>query len=404
MDRREFVKTSAFAGMTAASASRVMGANDRIRLGVIGTGGRGKYLMSTVNRIGGAEWVALCDIWDVRRAEGAKTAGSPVKLYNDHRQLLDHQDIDAVIIATVDHHHAPVTIDAVHAGKDVYVEKPMTSVAEQGPEVVKAVRETKRIVQVGTQNRSLPHYQEAKARIIDSGLLGKVGLVRTWYDANSGYLLDIPQGMETKPAGLDWERYLGWLPKIPWDARRYFNRFAYWDISTGGQTGGLFVHLIDTVHWFLGLARPSAALCGGGLYLYDDGRDTPDVVTMIVEYPQRLTVTFEAEIFTATKKYNATAGVEFHGSGGVLTVNRYDRQVGWTFAAKSEESPRQVMWGEQSPAGADYHLKNWLECIRSRKDPYVTAVDGHYGAMPCHMGNLAYKTKSRVAWDSKWEV
>jgi predicted dehydrogenase len=403
VSRREFMQASAVA-TTAASFSRLAGANERIRLGLIGCGGRGTYLLRRLNVLGGIQWVAICDIWDQRRDKLAPMAGPEVKKYHDYRELLEHKDIDAVVIASPDHWHAQMTTDAARAGKDMYVEKPMTSTPDQGPKVVKAVRDSKRILAVGVQQRSGVHYIEAKEKIIDTGQLGQIGLVRTWYDANNGYTFTPPPGMEKKPEGLDWERYLGWLPKIPWDPKRYFNHFAYWDISTGGQTGGLFVHLVDTVHWFLGLEKPSAAVAGGGIYHYNDGRDTPDVINLIVEYPQKLNVTFEAEILTAPMRWAAEAAMEFRGTGGVLTVYRYPKEFGWVFTRKSESRTPEVITGKGYAADADPHLKHWLACVREQKRTSADEVSGHYSVMPCHMGNLAYRRRGRVEWDKKWDV
>jgi predicted dehydrogenase len=245
---------------TAASASRIFGANERIRLGVIGTGGRGQHLMRMANQAGGIEWVALCDAWDQRRDAAAQfAAGAQVAKIGDCRALLDRKDIDGVIVATWDHLHSRIAAAACRAGKDVFVEKPMTSLPAQGPELASVVRSTGRVLQVGVQQRSISHFIEAKQRFFDSGLIGDVNLVRTWWNANDGYLTPVPPGMDKKPEGLDWDACLGWLPKIPWDPKRYFNRFAYWDFATGGQTGGLFVHLVDVVHWYLGLTAPRAA-------------------------------------------------------------------------------------------------------------------------------------------------
>jgi len=394
--RREFL-------IAAASASRVLGANDRIRVGIIGAGGRGQGLMRDLNQVGGIEWVAVSDVYDVRRDKAAAIAEVPVKKYLDYRELLAHKDIDAVIVATPDHWHAQATIDACRAGKDVYVEKPMTSKPEQGPAIVQAVRETNRIVAVGTQQRTGLHYIEAKQKIIEAGLLGKIGLVRTWYDANNGYVQTAPPGMEKKPEGLDWNRWLGWLPKIPWDPERYFSPFKWMDIG-GGQVAGIFIHVIDTVHWYLNLDKPSAVVAGGGIYQFKDGRDTPDVINLILEYPQELNVTFEGEILTCREKYQATAGMEFHGTGGVLTVLRYSTETGYEYVPNPKNSKAPPLRGPGVSATAVPHLKLWLECIRTRQKHVSNEVTGHYSAMACHMGNLAWKNRARILWDRKWDV
>jgi len=381
--------------VTAAAALRVSGANDRIRLGIVGSGDRGTYLMKRANQAGNIEWVAVSDIWDVRRDHGEATAGTKVEKYADYRRLLDRQDIDGVIVATFDHVHSQIGIDACKAGKDVYVEKPMTSLAEQGPPMVRTVRDTNRIVQVGMQQRSTPHFEEAKKKFFDSGLIGKVNMVRTIWNANSGYLTPVPKGLEQKPDGLDWDACLAWLPKIPWDAKRYFNRFAYWDFSTGGQTGGLFVHMVDVVHWFLNIERPDAGVASGGIYLYDDGRDTPDNVNFALEYPEKLNVTFEA---TLTDMIPAgAADIVFMGTGGRLNIFRW----GYKFIPAKENTQT----GELTAEGTDdYHMANWLDCMRSRKQPNADVVAGHYSATACHIGNIAYQQKSRALWQKEWEV
>lgn len=389
LSRRAFIAAS----VTASSASRVLGANDRVRLGIIGTGERGSYLMSRAKQAGGIEWVAVCDAWDMRRDKAARYTESDVFKYEDYRRLLDRKDIDAVIVATWDNNHAQVTIDACHAGKDVYVEKPMTSTAEQGPPVVRAVRETKRIVQVGVQQRTTPHFVEAKEKFVDSGLLGKVHMVRTIWNNNGGYLTKPPAGMEQKPAGLNWNACLGALPKIAWDPKRYFNRFSYMDLCCG-QTGGLLVHMIDVVQWFTGISKPSAAVAGGGIFQFDDGRDAPDNVNVILEYPDKMTVTFEASLSDGVAK--ESADIVFMGEGGRLHIFR----GGYRWIPGGQKDPVEQI-GKGTP---DDHMGNWLACVRSRKEPNATAEQGHYGAMACHMGNLAYRQQRRVAWQKIWDI
>ncbi|MCC7499681.1 MAG: Gfo/Idh/MocA family oxidoreductase [Bryobacterales bacterium] len=382
------------AGATALSASRVMGANDRIRLGIIGTGGRGSYLMGVANRTKRIEWVALCDAWDVRRNRAKELTGQ-VPDYADYRALLDRKDIDGVIVATWDNMHSTVAIDACRAGKDVYVEKPMTSVPMQGVGVVQAVRESNRIVQVGMQQRSMAHFIEAKQRFFDSGLIGKVHMVRTVWNGNGGYTYPVPPGMETKPAGLDWNACLGWLPKIPWDPKRYFNRFAYWDLSSGGQTGGLFVHWVDVAHWFLGLHKSEAAVALGGIYQFRDGRDTPDNINAVVEYPGDLNITFEA---TLTDQAGEGTDIVFMGTGGRLHINR----GGYRFLPGKQAADRTEILGQRS--SEESHMANWLDCIQSRKQPAADVVEGHYSSLACHIVNNAYRSGTRATWQPEWDV
>lgn len=391
LSRRTFMVGAA----TAVAAAHVMGTSDRIRLGIIGSGQRGMYLMRRANEVGDIDWVAVADVWDLRRDQAEQVAGTTLAKYVDYRHLLDRKDIDGVIIATFDHVHAPMTADAVRAGKDVFVEKPLTSLPMQGHDVVRAVRETKRLVQVGVQQRSTPHFIEAKQRFFDSGLIGRVNMVRTIWNANRGYLTQVPTSLDKKPEGLDWDTCLGWLPKIPWDAKRYFNRFAYWDFASGGQTGGLFVHMVDVVHWYLGINRPTAAVAMGGTYFYDDGRDTPDNINLALDYPEKLNVTFEA---TLTDMIPAqSAEIVFMGSGGRLSIFRY----GYKFLpSRDNEQIGEVSSGPTR----DFHMTNWLDCLRSRLQPNADAVSGHYSAMACHIGNIAYKEKRRVTWQKEWDV
>ena len=383
-------------GIAAASASRILGANDRVRLGVIGTGGRGRYLMSNVMKSSpnDIQWVAVADAWDVQRDRAEQLAGVKLEKYLDYRKVLDHKDIDGVIIATWDHVHCRIAVDACRAGKDVYVEKPMTLHPMEGHQIVKAVRENKRILQTGTQQRSYPHIREAKERFFDTGKIGKVTMVRSIWNANGAYRnMAPPAGYETKPPGMDWNVCQGDLPKIPWNPKRYFNHYVYWDYSTNAQMGGLFVHMIDVVHWYLNVHRPIAAVCMGGMYLPVEDRDTADNINCIVEYPGGLLATFEANVTDMIREQ--AEDMVFMGTGGRLNVFR------WGYRFLSSEKGAQPI---TSPGTPELHVANWVECIRSRKHAACDEVAGHYSAMACHISNMSYKEKRRVEWDKKWDV
>jgi predicted dehydrogenase len=223
-------------------------------------------------------------------------------------------------------------------------------------------------------------------------------MVRTIWNKNSGYTVEVPPGMENKPADLDWDSCLAWLPKIPWDPKRYFNRFAYWDFATGGMTGGLFVHMVDVVHWYLGLKRCQYATGLGGIYHFEDGRDTPDNINLTLKYPEGVNVTFEATI-TDFGAHELT-DIVFMGTGGRLSVFR----SGYTFLTppvrgRSREISRKGEYGS-----AREHLAEWLECMGTRKEPSANSVEGHYSAMACHVGNLAYRENKCVRWQKEWDV
>jgi len=388
--------------LAAASYRRVLGANERIRVGVIGTGPRGQYLMRELNKTGQVEWVAVCDVYSVRRDQAATIAGGPVKTYNEYERLLEHADIDAVIVATPDHWHGIIATAACEAGKDVYVEKPMVHKPEDGQRLVAAARRYRRIVQVGMQARAIPHWQLARQKYVDSRVLGKVGLVRTWYNSNRGYVQKPPPGMEKKPEGLDWDRWLGPGPKVPWNPDIYFSPYK-WLHYDGGMIMGIGVHVIDSARQFLGLKHPSAAVAGGGIYHYKDGRDTPDVVNLILEFPEEVNVTFEAEILTCGFP-SSSAGIQLRGRGGVLEVNRYDRKLGYRFTPNPETCSEPPAEGPGDPPSAQWLLEDWLECIRTRRKPIANEEEGYYSAVACYMGLLAYERRRRIEWRQAWAI
>lgn len=395
--RRSFLAAS-----TALSYTRALGANDRPRVGVIGNGPRGQYLMRELKKSLDIDIPAVCDIYDVRRDKAAEIAGGNPNKYGDYRQVLAHNDIDAVIVATPDHWHAAITVDACKAGKDVYVEKPMVHFPKDGQAIVKAAREHKRIIQVGTQGRGMKQHIDAREQYVESGIMGKVGMARTWYTSNRGYIQAPPPGMEKKPAGLDWERWLGPGPKIPWNHNVYFSPYK-WLHYDGGMIMGIGIHVIDTAHFLLKLGKPKAATAGGGIYFYDDGRDTPDTVALIIDYPDKLTVTFMAEVLTAPG-VKTSAGVELRGTGGKLYVERYTIPDALEYTPNDRFSKAPAAKSDGSAASAEPMLRNWIECIKSRKKTIANEEEAYYSTMACFMGAQAYRTRSRVVWDDKWNL
>ncbi len=399
--RRDFFKVSA-ALTTAVSADRVLGANDRIRFGIIGSGGRGSYIMAEIKRNPDTEIVAVCDVYDVRRARGAKLADSEVKQYADHRQLLDHKDIDAVVVATPDHWHSAITVDACQAGKDVYCEKPMVHYPKDGQAIVKAMRQNKRIVAVGTHGRLIAHMVEAKEKFVDSGALGKIGFARTWYMSNSGYVQQAPPGFEKKPEGLDWDHWCGPALHVPWNPDIYFSPYK-WQNYCGGMIMGIAIHVLDQAHHLLQLTKPKTAVAGGGIYFYNDGRDTPDVVTFTLDYPENVTLTYSGECLDCPG-VRTSAGVELRGTGGKLTLERYFKEFGYEYAPNKKFSNTPPATAPGTPNSAEGNVKNWLECMRTRRKPVADAVDGYYSSIACFMANQAWRTKSRVVWDPQWNL
>ena len=401
LTRRSLVASSpAFA--SAASYRRIADANDRVRIGVIGSGPRGQYLMREALKADLVQVGAVCDVYDVRRRQAAELAGGAVAEYADHRRVLEHRDIDAVSVATPDHWHAPITIDACRAGKDVYCEKPLVHNPEDGQAVVRAVRQHRRILQVGTQGRGMKQSVQARREYVEPGILGKVGLARTWYTANGGYIQQPPPGMERKPEGLDWDRWLGPGPKIPWNPGVYFSPYK-WLHYDGGMIMGIGIHVVDTTHFLLGLSRPLAATATGGIYYYNDGRDTPDVITGAIEYPEKITVTFEAECLTAPGIKTA-AGVELRGTGGVLAVHRYLTKDSLIYEPNSRFSQAPAARADGVGPTALPMLENWIACIRSRQKTIANEEAAYWSTLACFMMNRAWLTRSRVEWRPEWDL
>jgi predicted dehydrogenase len=389
LKRRNFL--GALSAATALSYSRVNGANDRIQLGLIGCGERGRFDMGNFVKAGNVDVVALCDVWDaqIEKAKGAAGPNAhPAETFADHRRVLDLKHVDVALIAVPDHWHVPITIEALNAGKDVYVEKPLTLTPEEGPAVVKAARVNNRICQVGMQQRSGKHYLEAKQRYLDTGRLGKITLARTWWHGNTYHLRKAPDSLRARPAGLDWARYLGRLKWRDWDPQQYWNWRAYLDFG-GGQVTDLFTHWIDVVHMFTGQDVPVSAVSAGGVYHYRDGRTAPDTINVLLEYPARFTATFEATLAPGI----TGEGVEFAGTEGRLLIDRKH----YEFHPVGKDARAEEVKVEGS-LDMD-HVQNFLECVRSRKLPNGDVLAGHRSAQASHLGNIAYMQKRRIDFD-----
>ena len=377
------------AALTAASYSRVLGANDKIQLGVIGCGERGRHDMSQFMMVPAVNVAAVCDIYG-EQIDKARQKAADAKNFSDHRKLLEMKEIDAVLIATPDHWHSRVAIDALRAGKDVYVEKPLTLKIEEGPPIVKAARENDRICQVGMQQRSGMHYLQAKSEYFDSGKLGKITMARTWWHGNTYHLRRAPASLQSKPSNLNWARYLGPVKWRDYDPQQYYNFRAYLDFG-GGQVTDLFTHWIDVVHMFMGKEIPSSAVAAGGVYHYKDGRTAPDTINVLLEYPSEFTATFEATLAPGV----TGAAVEMCGTEGRLWIDRSRYEY---YPLGRNVKPTVVKAAPQDMT-LD-HVKNFLDCCRSRKLPNGDVLIGHRSAQASHLGNLAYMQKRRLAFDT----
>jgi predicted dehydrogenase len=381
-NRRHFV-SGAIA--TALSAGRVLGANDRIRVGAVGTGGRCQYLLGLLNKLDRNEIVAVCDVYEPRRAEAkAKFASPDAREYVDYRELIARNDIDAVVIGTPDHWHVPVTIAAVQSGKDVYCEKPVTHTLEEGQPLIKAVRENKRVVQTGTQQRSWDHYKEAK-EVIASGALGQVTFIRTYWYQNH-----IPSaggaGRTVDVSKLDWERFLGSAPARPYDRDRYSNWRWYWDYGGGAMTD-LFVHWVDVVHWFIGEDSPTRATATGVRAILKQ-RETPDTMSAALAYPSSI-----VEFDSALLGYIEGGGILFRGPKAAMRLHRSGFTVYNEMPRYSEnyEPDSAAMQVRSKADGTLPHMANFLDCMRSRNDPSAPVEAGVAAARAGQVANIALR-------------
>jgi predicted dehydrogenase len=385
MNRRSLIRGAA--AMSAASYMRVLGANDRVQLGLIGCGDRGEYVMTVFQNSKQVDVNAVCDIYGAK-IDKVQQKATTAKGFNDHRKLLEAKNVDAVLIATPDHWHSGCAIDALNAGKDVYVEKPLTLTIDEGPPIVKAARVNNRICQVGMQQRSGENYLEAKREYIDSGKLGKITMARTWWHGNTYHLRKAPATLQTRPSNLDWARFLGPVKWRDYDPQQYFNFRAYLDFG-GGQVTDLFTHWIDVVHMFMGQDNPISASAAGGVYNYKDGRTAPDTINVLLEYPKEWVATFEATLAPGIRG----AAVEMCGTQGKLFITRQ----GYEFtSAERGAVPVKVPYTKDQTID---HVQNFLDCCRSRKLPNADVQIGHRSAAASHLGNIAYVQKRRLNYN-----
>jgi predicted dehydrogenase len=390
IDRRQFLGRAggSAAAMTALSYSRIQGANEKIGLGLIGAGDRGRGDMAGFMKDPAVEVVAVCDVF-ANQIEQVKKRAPNAQGFGDHRKLLELKNVNAVLIATPDHWHCPIAIDALNAGKDVYCEKPLSLRIEEGPDVVKAARVNNRICQVGMQQRSGPHYLQAKAEYFDSGKIGKVTFVRTYWHGNTYHLRRAPENLQKQPSNLDWARFLGPVRWRDYDPQQYYNWRAYLDFG-GGQITDLFTHWVDVVHMFMGKDIPTAASATGGVYQYKDGRTAPDTISVGLDYGGEYAVTFDATLVPGASGY----GIDFYGTQGSLFIDRARylyRPVG------RGVQPTEV----KAPPGdfTNDHIANFLECVRSRKLPNGDVLIGHRSAQASHLGNISYVQRRRIDFD-----
>ncbi len=396
--RRAFMKDAAIVtgvGIAAAQGiapSTVLGANDTIRLGGIGTGGRGQWgLLEAKKR--GAKIVAVCDVYEERLMQAQRLSeeeNHKADIYYEHERLLERNDVDACYLAPPDHWHHDILIDTVQAGKDAYTEKPFSKTIEEGQEMVRAVRETNQIVQVGNHRRSGEHWLRGR-EVIRSGILGKVVYVKVFDTRN--WSAGDPFTANVKVQGrLDWNRFLGKAPKRPFDPYRYYAWRWYWDYA-GGLMTDIGAHQLDVNQWLMDVDGPKTVAANGGNHYFDHW-ETPDVVHSVLNYGD-FTTLFTVEFINDRDSVGAT----FFGSEGTLMV---DDRNGFRVFPQGEKMNEPIETWPRTYEGGD-HVANFLECVKSRKEPNSPVEIGHQIINAAHLGNISYRTGKRIAWDAKTE-
>lgn len=369
---------------TALSASKILGANDRIRVAGIGVGGRCRGLLQKLPNIPGTELTAIADVYEPRFASFPN-----IKTHADYRAALDDKSIDAVVIGSPDHWHVRMTLDALAAGKDVYVEKPLTKTVEEGDAMLKAFQSSKQIVQVGYQQRTTDTFQRAK-QLIDDGALGDITFARTYWYQN--YLARRGKLPAIDAAKLDWKAWLGNAPDQPFNALRYTQWRWFWDFG-GGTLTDLFSHWIDSVHWLLGQSKPTAVTATGAKLQLKEW-DCPDTVSGSWRYP-KFVVSYDSTLIGGIED----GGVILRGSKAMMKVNRAVVAIYPEADAKWDSLPAPSFEFRAQSDGTQTHIANWIDCIRSRKTPNSNIRDAVASARAAHWGNQAMREERVVKID-----
>ena len=439
INRRKFV-SSAAAGLVGSTALRAgagpaahtrsetpVAPSDQVVVGFIGVGGMGRANLRDFMRLKDVRVAAACDIWEHNRNLARNIAGGSVDAVADFRRVLDRKDIDAVVVATPDHWHAIPTIRACEAGKDVYVEKPLAHNVAEGRRMMEAALHHNRVVQMGTQQRSGAHYQEA-VQLLRGGKIGKITRVAAWNHINES-----PRGIgnfadTAPPGGLDWDTYLGPAPKVPFNPNRFiFNFRWFWDYA-GGMMTDWGVHHIDIVHWAMNEDAPLAVSASGGKYVVTDNRETPDTLEAVFEYPS-FVLTYSHRAFNAYAPDGRSYGIQFYGSDGTMFLDREGYEIVPETMGRSED-PRPPFEAEMKQAnapmepwdrprkmrsgrtqyvrgeGSDQHLshvRNFVDCVKSRAKPRSDIETSYRSTVAALLGNVAFRAGRKIRWDSKLE-
>jgi predicted dehydrogenase len=442
MDRRDFLKTGSI--MTAGTfisggmkihamaqqsgePAKPLAANDHLQIALIGAGGQGQFDTRTAAQVPGIKVRAAADCYQGRLTHAKELWGADIQTTRNYAEILARKDIDAVIIATPDHWHKQAAIDAMNAGKDVYLEKPMIHLYADGPQIIATAARTGRIIQVGSQRVSSMIYRKAK-ELLASGSIGTLNMVTAWWDRNSSigaWNYSVPLDASTQTC--DWPRFLGTAPKIPWNPEHFF-QWRKWKAYGSGEAGDLFVHLFSGTHFVVGVNGPTRAMATGGLRYWRDGRDVPDVLLGLFDYPEGFNLSLRVNFVDGGSE---SEGLIFTGSEGTMTIGEdgvslsrvpREKDPGYTVRSFSDAMQKEFVaayrlkYPVQDSMGGDLraeekyiapsgysdsydHLKNFFESVRNRRPVVEDAVFGYRAAGAALLSNLSYDRQTILRWD-----
>jgi predicted dehydrogenase len=393
-DRRSVLLSASALGLSALTAARAADKPaDKVRIAILGTRIRGKGLLKTFTSVPNVEVAAICEpdlnlIPAILKELPAKHTFKPA-IYQDMRKAFEDKTIDAVVNATPDHWHALAAIWAMQHDKHVYTEKPVSHNVVEGRRMLEAAAKYKKVVQVGTQRRSAPHLAEAAAYVKD-GKLGKVPFARAWIAGNRktiGKKKDEPV-----PDKVDYDLWTGPAPLRPFNRNRFHYEWHWnWDYGTG-ELGNNGIHGLDVVRWLLALDSPHKVSSAGGVYFFDDDRQTPDTQTVTFDF-DKTTVVWEHRIWAKTGNRNQSFGIELIGEKGTLVMD----DKGWHIEQGEKK--------EVKSSGTDgMHVRNFIECMQSGKTPNAPLEEGHKSTRLCHLGNIAQRTGRTLKFDATKEA
>jgi predicted dehydrogenase len=401
--RRQFMASGAL-------AAAALGANDSIRIGLIGCGGRGRSLLTLFQTDPSCRIVAVCDVDQSRLGETRASLSPPPETYSDFRRLLEQKDIDVVIVATPDHWHAIPALQAMRSGKDVYLEKPIGHTIEEGAALIAEAEGSGRLLEVGLQQRSGALFADA-ARLIQTGTLGRISLVHclnVWNQSESGnldYTILRPAHSRSHglgrppdgdpPSGVDYDFWLGPAPKRRFNPNRFhWNYLYFWDYS-GGMVITWGVHMLDSARHLLGLGWPNAVAASGGRYVLDDMRETPDTLVAAFDYPN-LTVTCSIQHANAFPWGNPKIdhGIQVLGTKGTMLLTR----AGYRILPEGDNT-NVIESASDLDAGDGAHQRRFLEAVRTRRKPVCGIREGHISTASLQLANISYRTGRKIFWD-----